>query len=112
MSEIDRLIIEELLTDAAYKVILAVDGEDGVQKCLEHRPALVVTDMIMPGMNGTEVILKIREKSPGTQIIAMSAGGELGPQVALTVPSAMQIHTIAKPVDPGTLLETVRSVYR
>jgi CheY-like chemotaxis protein len=111
-SEIDRMIIEELLTDAGYEVILAVDGKDGVQKCLEHRPALVVTDMIMPGMDGTQVILKIRAESPGTQIIAMSAGGELGPKVALTVPSAMKIYTVAKPVDPDELLSAVKTYFK
>jgi CheY-like chemotaxis protein len=111
-SEIDRMIIEELLTDAGYNVILAVDGEDGVKKCLEHRPALVVTDMIMPGMNGTEVILKIRAESPGTQIIAMSAGGELGPRAALTVPSALKLYTISKPVDPEELLAAVKTYFK
>jgi two-component system, OmpR family, response regulator AdeR len=79
-SEIDRMIIEELLTVAGYKVILAVDGKGGVAKCLEHRPALVLTDMIMPGMTGTEMILKVRAESPGTRIIAMSAGGDCAPR--------------------------------
>jgi CheY-like chemotaxis protein len=111
-SEIDRMIIEEVLTDAGYEVILAVDGKDGVEKCLEHYPALVVTDMIMPGMNGTEVILKVRAESPQTQIIALSAGGELGPDVALTVPKALQIQTLAKPVDPDILLEAVKAHFK
>lgn len=78
-SEIDRMILEEVLTQAGYPVILAVDGEDGVKRFREHLPALTITDMIMPGKSGTEVIMELLNDFPDARFIAMSSGGELGP---------------------------------
>lgn len=68
--------------------------------------------IILPGMNGTEVILKVRAESLETSIIALSAGGELGPKVALTVPKALNIQTLSKPVEPAALLEAVKVHFR
>ncbi len=110
-SEIDRMIIEELLTEAGYQVILAVDGNDGLEKFRQYNPNLVITDMIMPGKAGTELILDILREAPEAKIIAMSAGGELGPKVALVVAESIDVPTIYKPVDPDVLLEMVKSLY-
>lgn len=109
-SDIDRMILEELLGQAGYEVLLATDGEDGLQKFREHHPALVITDMIMPGKSGTEVIMEILGESPKTKLIAMSSGGELGPDVALAVAESINIHTVAKPFDPKAILKAVKSL--
>ncbi len=106
------MILEELLTKAGYEVILATDGEDGLIKFREHHPRLVITDIIMPGMDGSEVIVEIMGESPGTRFIAMSAGGELGPDVALAVAESINIHTVAKPFDPKAILKAVKSLFR
>jgi two-component system response regulator YesN len=50
----------------------APNGSLGWQKFLEHRPQVVITDIVMPEMDGVELALKIREKQPDTKILFLS----------------------------------------
>jgi CheY-like chemotaxis protein len=58
-----------------YRVILAADGRDALGKAIEHTPDLILTDMMMPRMDGPELIQKIRDTSAlqHIPIITMSA---------------------------------------
>lgn len=49
-----------LLTKAGFEVITADDGPQGIDKAKAWRPALILVDMMMPGMSGAEVIRKLR----------------------------------------------------
>jgi two-component system alkaline phosphatase synthesis response regulator PhoP len=49
-----------LLTRAGFEVITADDGLQGIEKAKAWRPALILVDMMMPGMSGAEVISKLR----------------------------------------------------
>jgi len=49
-----------LLTRAGYEVITADDGFQGIEKARAWRPALILVDMMMPGMTGAEVIRRLR----------------------------------------------------
>ena len=50
-----------LLTKAGYRVITADDGMQGIQKAKAWRPALILMDMMMPRMSGTEAIKRLRQ---------------------------------------------------
>lgn len=52
--------IAEELEDAGYKVLQAGDGQQGLELILEHKPALVISDITMPSMNGFELVAEIR----------------------------------------------------
>lgn len=109
-SEIDRMILEDMLQQAGYDVMLAADGEEGMALFRENQPALAITDMIMPGISGTDVILNLLKEFPDAKFIAMSAGGELGPEVALAVVESINIHTVAKPFEPKEILGAVKKL--
>jgi two-component system alkaline phosphatase synthesis response regulator PhoP len=49
-----------LLTKAGFEVITADDGAQGIEKAKAWRPALILVDMMMPGMTGAEVIRRLR----------------------------------------------------
>jgi len=49
------------LEDAGYSVVLAPDGEQGLEKLEEINPDLILLDIILPKINGFEVLKKIRE---------------------------------------------------
>lgn len=57
--ELRRFIYETL--QSAFRLILASDGKEGFQKALEHTPDLVVSDVMMPGMNGIELCRAIKD---------------------------------------------------
>ena len=71
-----RLLYKEEFEEQGYEVILAADGHEALAKFADHRPDLVVIDIKMPGMDGIEVLKKIRELSPHVPAILCTAYGE------------------------------------
>lgn len=67
--------IATILIAAGYDVATADDGRKGYESCLEDRPDLIITNILMPGQEGIETIIQIRKSCPGIRIIAMSGGG-------------------------------------
>jgi DNA-binding response OmpR family regulator len=73
-----RRIYSFVLKNAGYEVLEAADGEKGIQMVLEHQPALVLLDLMLPKLNGFEVLEKIRETESvkDTPVIIFSVVGE------------------------------------
>ncbi len=68
-----RDLMAEWLKAAGYGVGLAAEGAGGIRDARAHRPALVVTDINMPGVGGAAVIAEIARIYPDVPIIAISA---------------------------------------
>jgi CheY-like chemotaxis protein len=72
----DEFGLQELLTTAlrleGYDVRTAVDGDRGYDAYCQFEPDLVLTDVVMPGMNGLELVAKIRETNPHIKVIYVS----------------------------------------
>ncbi|MBI2041928.1 MAG: response regulator [Candidatus Nealsonbacteria bacterium] len=64
------LIIRKLVQEG-YKTSEAVDGEEGFKKIKEEKPALVLLDLILPGIDGFEVLAKIKENPELSKIPVM-----------------------------------------
>lgn len=58
-----------------YEVVTAASGEEALERLSEKPFDLVVTDIFMPGISGIEVLEKIREAYPQTDVIIMTAYG-------------------------------------
>jgi DNA-binding response OmpR family regulator len=56
-----RELISQKLTREGYDVKEAIDGEDGVVKVKEEKPDIILLDLILPGMDGFEVLAKIKD---------------------------------------------------
>ena len=61
----------------------ANNGEDAARLCEEHQPDLVVLDLMMPGVNGAQVLQEIRSTCPGTKV-AMFTAASVGVASSLT----------------------------
>ncbi len=59
-----REIYEEVLKNAGYEVVLAVDGEDAIGKLREQKFDLIFLDMLMPKTDGFGVLSELSEKLP------------------------------------------------
>lgn len=73
-----RNMVTAHLENSDCRVLDASDGEEGLEKILEHRPDLVLLDVMMPGLNGWEVAKYLRERPEFDNIgvIMVTAIGE------------------------------------
>ncbi|MHB8707841.1 MAG: response regulator, partial [Desulfuromonadales bacterium] len=58
-----RRVLEYTLQEEGYEVFNAASGEEGLALFEERQPALVITDMSMPGINGFQVLKEVKERS-------------------------------------------------
>jgi signal transduction histidine kinase len=73
----ERLLLtmaQTILTDHGYKVLTATNGEEALALLSRHDPEvnLVLTDLVMPGMSGRELMERVRKLSPGKKMMCMS----------------------------------------
>jgi len=111
-SEIDRMILEEILVQGGYKVTQASDGKEGMEIFRAQTFDLVITDMIMPEKLGIEVLLEMNEDFPEAKVIAISAGDEYGLELDLDMAREIDVPTISKPFQPEEILAAVRKLLR
>ncbi len=109
--EMVRDMLRQTLEYAGYEVLEASEGEIGLRLFYSHRPALVITDILMPGREGIETIRELRKKAPEAKIIAISGGGRVSKQDFLPVAQSFgAVKTLAKPFERHELLDAVRAV--
>ena len=66
-------VLKRILEKAGYYVFTASDGKKALNITRERKPDVVLLDLMMPGMNGREICQVVREMSPDTKIIYLTA---------------------------------------
>ena len=76
--DVVRRGLRDLLEERAEWVVCAEarDGRTAVALALEHRPDVVVLDVLMPELNGLEVAVRVPKSSPGTKVLILSMHAE------------------------------------
>jgi len=95
-----RFSLLSALEAMGYTVETAVNGVEGVEKCVPGAFDLVITDLIMPEKDGIETILELKLNNPDLKVVAISGGGRnvdimettyrLGADCALTKPFSVK----------------------
>ena len=70
-------VLKRFLVNLGYEAILAGSGEEALEK-MHEKPEIVILDIMMPGMNGFEVLEKIKEQTPSTEVIVITGLDETG----------------------------------
>jgi len=100
-----RRVVEFTLEEAGYKVFAAADAEAGLKVFARERPPLVITDIQMPGMSGYDVLKRIKDESPETLVIIITAFGTVDQAVKAMKEGAYDY--ITKPFSRDALRMTV-----
>lgn len=100
-----RRVLEYNLTAAGYRVVAAASGEDGLSLFATTRPSLIITDMNMPGISGLQLLASVKERSPETLVIIITAFGSV--DIAVEAMKAGAYDYITKPFNRDELQLTV-----
>jgi len=100
-----RRVLEYNLQEAGYSVAAAAGGEEGLRLFAEVQPFLVISDMKMPGMDGMQVLQSVKQRSPETPVIMITAFGSV--DMAVEAMKAGAYDYITKPFNRDELRLTV-----
>ena len=113
LADDDATIVDSLapfLERAGFHVLLASDGAAALDKVHSHHPNLVILDVLMPRMDGREVLRRIRHENNWTPTILLTQVGESAER-ALALEEGADDY-LNKPFDPHELLARIRAVMR
>ena len=98
--------IVETLAEEGYQATGAADGAEALRRLEEGAFDLVISDIKMPGRTGLELLAKVREERPETDVILITGYGSISAAVDAMRRGASDYVT--KPVDPDQLLSLMR----
>jgi len=100
---------EEILSSRKNATVTTYNGQEATAVICSCAPDIVLTELLMPGKDGIELLREIKLTSPQIKVIAMSGGGALlPPEFVLSLARKLGADgTISKPVDAKTLLEAI-----
>ena len=103
-------VVRRYLERSDFDVTLAVDGQQALAAAAQHRPDLVVLDLMLPGLDGLEVCRRLRTRDPDLPVVMLTALGEESDRVLGLSLGADDYVT--KPFSPRELVLRVQSVLR
>ena len=97
-----------VLSGAGHAVTTAENGEEGLAKAQASSFDLVITDIIMPKVDGTDVLMAIKDGNAATPVIAISGGAaSISPDHALMIASERADEVLPKPFSRTDLFNAV-----
>jgi CheY-like chemotaxis protein len=103
-----RAITRRLLERAGYRVLEAADGHEAlsIAEQPDLRLDLLLTDMVMPGLSGQQVVVRFRATRPGVPIVGITGYAGESPQVAAAEEAGLS-GLVTKPFSGDALIRAV-----
>ncbi|MFC7391881.1 response regulator [Scopulibacillus cellulosilyticus] len=101
-----RILLNEIFQKEGYKTFTAGNGIQALDIVEKEEPELVILDMKIPGMDGLEILKRIKEKNSQVKVIIMTAYGELD-MIQEAIDNGAITH-FAKPFDIDDVLKAVQ----
>ncbi|HSE49394.1 MAG TPA: ATP-binding protein [Terriglobales bacterium] len=107
--DVVRQLANRILVTSGYKVLLASRGDEAEKICIEYDGVihLLITDVVMPGLSGHELVQKVAGKRPGMKVLYMSGYTD---QALQGTDIKSGIAFLEKPFTPAALQRRVREV--
>lgn len=100
-----RKVLKITLEDAGYNISLASDGKAGFDTFVREKPNVVITDIKMPGIDGIELLKKIKAFEPETEVIMITGHGDM--ELAVKSLKHEAADFISKPIENGNLASAI-----
>jgi signal transduction histidine kinase/FixJ family two-component response regulator len=96
-----RKLLSISLADLGFEVMTAADGNQAMDLFHAHQPSIVLTDIKMPGMDGIELLKRIKEEAPDTEVIMITGHGDL--ELAIKSLKMDATDFVTKPINDDAL---------
>jgi CheY-like chemotaxis protein len=107
-----REMLRLLLEQAGHEVLEAANGKLAMNLLKKEQADLIITDIIMPEMEGIDLIMAIRSIHPRAKIIAISGGGRIDPRVCLNMADKLGADRILqKPFSRSSILAMAAELF-
>jgi CheY-like chemotaxis protein len=104
-------LLQRIFEGEGYQVVLAANGLEGVDLFRKSPCDLVITDIVMPGKDGLQTILDLRQEYPEIPFVAISGGGVISKERYLTVAGYLdRVTTLAKPYAVEAIVAAVEKL--
>lgn len=101
-------VIRDILTREGYTVLLAADGVDGLKLAVSERPRLIITDSVMPRMDGFELLRAVRTNPMTDDIPMIMLTSRSAPEDEQKALDSGFFDFVSKPVEPERIVSRVR----
>jgi CheY-like chemotaxis protein len=101
--------VVEILTQEGFDAVSVSSGFSAIELAKELRPAIILSDVIMPGLNGIETGIKIREIVPNCKIVLFSGQAATVDLLENARKQGHRFEILAKPIKPEHLIGVIRS---
>lgn len=116
-----RIVLRQVLELEGHAVSVAADGREGLALLEREGADVVITDIIMPGIDGVATLQRIKENHPNLPVIVISGGGNVAPMTyepgaistSAYLASARQAGadmTLTKPFDRSEILGAIEKL--
>ncbi len=108
----ERVIADTLamiLNQSGFHTRVAYTGEKALELAAEFQPEMLISDVIMGGLNGIDAAIRIRAILPGIKILLFSGQAATADLLEKARAQGYEFEILAKPVHPGDLLAKLRS---
>jgi len=104
-------VLKLKLENAGYEVLTAVNGADGMEKFVNDKPSIVITDVNMPLVSGEEMCQMIQEHKGGNPFPIIVITASVDNAVYAWAEKMADIHFVKKPLSPRHMLQLVNQCF-
>jgi DNA-binding response OmpR family regulator len=99
--------LSEILRRSGFNAIAAYDGPSALDAALLNPPEVLITDVVLPGMNGIDLAISMRRIFTDCKVILFSGNAATSPLLASAMRAGHNFVLLTKPVHPGEMLAQV-----
>jgi CheY-like chemotaxis protein len=98
----------EILNRFGFRAVFAYDGKTALEIAAKLKPDYLLTDVLMPGINGVELAIAISQMLPATKILLISGQAGVSDALSRAERKGYSFELLAKPIHPERLMERLK----
>jgi CheY-like chemotaxis protein len=99
----------EILNRSEFRAVAAYDGKTALRLATESRPDILLTDVMMPGMNGIDLAIAVRDEQPETTVILFSGQAVTRDLLENARSEGYEFELLLKPIHPEELIQRLKA---